>query len=146
MSQPKNLRISYILPDFDENAYSGGLYVIFEHINDLIKRGHAIRAFNDVGKKSRYLRLDCDVERHKYNPEIVEDNSPHIIVGTHWRTYFFINMMKTALKNNTKLVFLMQSDDRFLVNSEERELVIKAITGKYKNIIPIYKIAVSKYL
>ena len=140
------LKISYILPDFDENAYSGGLYVIFEHCNGLQRRGHTIRVFNNTGKKSRYLKLDCDVERHKNDPAIVESNSPHIIVGTHWCTYFFVNRMKDILKNNTKLCFLMQSNERFVVDDEGRALVIKSMIGKYRDIIPIHRIAISKYL
>lgn len=142
----KSLKISYILPDFDENAYSGGLYVIFEHCNRLKERGHIIRVFNNTGKKSKYLRLDCEIERHKDNPEIIENNSPHIVVGTHWRTYFFISKMRNILRNNTKLCLMVQSNDRLIVKDEEKALAAKSIVGKYKNTFPIYKIAVSKYI
>lgn len=147
MKYPKNtLKVHYLLPDFDENAYSGGLYVIFEHCNGLIRRGHSVRTFNNTGKRSRYLKLECDVERHMDDPRIVEGDSPHIIIGTHWRTYFFLNRMKDAVKNNTKLCMLVQSDDRYLVSDEEKPLVSKALTNKYRGNLPIHKIVISQYL
>ena len=146
MSQPESLKISYILPDFDEYALSGGLYVIFEHCNGLIRRGHKVRAFNNTGKSSRYLKLDCEVEKHGYDTRVIESDAPDIIVGTHWRTYFFINKMKKAIPNNTKLFFLIQSDDRFLVIDEEKPLIDIAIKGRYKDVIDIKKIAISRYL
>ncbi len=140
------MKISYILPDFDENATSGGLYVIFEHCNGLIRRGHSVRAFNSVGRKSRYLRLDCEVERHHQDPAVVESSAPDIIVGTHWRTYFFLRGIQGGLRNGARLFFLIQSDDRALVNPEERALVDKALTGTCAGAMPIYKIAVSRYI
>jgi glycosyltransferase involved in cell wall biosynthesis len=146
MNRPDKLKIAYILPDFDEYAHSGGLYVIFEHCNGLIKRGHSVRVFNDTGKKSLYLRLDCDVERHYQDPSRIESARPDIIVGTHWRTYYLLNKLPDVLKNDTKLFLLVQSDDRFLVGTEMRPLVNKALTDKHRGIAPIYKIAISRYL
>jgi len=32
-------KIAYIVPDFDENAYSSGLYVIFSIVNGMIGAG-----------------------------------------------------------------------------------------------------------
>ena len=142
----KKLKISYLLPDFDEDAYSGGLYVIFQHCNGLIEKGHDVKAFNNTGKKSRYLRLDCPVEIHKNDPSIVEANSPDIIVGTYWHTYFFINRMQDIVKNGTKLCFLVQNDDRFIYAEEDKPLICKVMTTKYKNALPIHKIVVSQYL
>lgn len=146
MASLKRLKISYVLPDFDEYANSGGLYVIFEHCNGLIRRGHSVRVFNNVGKKPLYLRLDCDVEKHDYDTEMIETDSPDIIVAAYWRNYFFINMMKRIVENNTKLFYLVQGYDKFLVSEEERPFAYKAITGKYKGTIPIHKIAVSRFL
>ena len=120
MPEHKRLKIKYIVPDFDENAYSRGLYVIFEHCNGMIARGHEVLVFNNTGKKSRYLKLDCPVRIHENDPAIVEKNSPDIIVGTYWHTYFFINRMKDVIKNNTKLCFLVQGDDRFILDDEYR--------------------------
>ena len=142
----KKLKISYILPDFDENAYSSGLYVIFKHCNYLAGRGHEIRVFNNMGRKSKYLRLDCPVELHKNDPSIVEDNSPDIVVGTYWHTYFFINRMRDVVKNNTKLCFLVQSNDRLIYPGEDRQLICKAMTTRYQGNIPIHKIVISRYL
>ncbi len=142
----KGLRITYLLPDFDEGAHSGGIYVIFQHCNGLIYRGHTVRVFNNVGKKSRYLRLECPVERHNNDPSLIEDNAPHIIVGTHWRTYFLLTRMKKAVKNGTGLCLLVQSDDRRLVNEDERPLVSKALTDLYEGDVPVHKIAVSSYV
>lgn len=142
----EKLRISYIAPDFDENAHSGGLYVIFQHCNRLQGRGHTVRIFNNTGKKSRYLKLDCDVRLHKNDPSIIEEGLPHIVIGTHWRTYFFISKMKRVLENNTKLCQLVQSNDAFTVAGEEKPLVSLSYAGKYRNVAPIHKMAVSAYL
>jgi glycosyltransferase involved in cell wall biosynthesis len=146
MPEHRRLKISYIMPDFDEFAYSSGLYVIFQHCNGLIGRGHEVRAFNNSGKKSRYLRLDCQVEPHKNDPSRVEGNAPEIIVGTYWHTYFFINRMKDIVKNNTKLCFLIQSNDRAIYSDEDRQFISEIMAAKYKNSIPIHKIVISQYL
>ena len=143
---PDKLKISYILPDFDENAYSGGLYVIFQHCNGLIEHGHNVRVFNNIGKKSKYLRLDCPVELHKNDPAIVENNSPDIVVGTYWHTLFFINRMKYVVRNKTKLCFLIQDSHNFIHSKEERQLIYKAMATRYAGTIPIHKIVISRYL
>ena len=140
------MKISYIVPDFDEKAYSSGLYVIFQHCNGMIARGHKVRVFNNTGKMPGHMRLDCTVERHENDPAIVEGDAPDIIVGTYWHTYFFINRMKDVLKNNTKLCFLIQGNDRLIYSEEDRQLIDKAMVTKYLNAIPIHKIAVSRYL
>lgn len=140
------MKIAYVLPDFDENACSGGLYVIFEHCNGLLGRGHSVRVFNGVGTKSKYLKLDCEVENHCQDPLAVESSSPDVIIGTHWRTYFFLQRLKRVIENKTRLFFLVQSNDKLLVSSEERALVDKALTGFYNETVPIHKIAVSSYL
>ena len=140
------LKISYIVPDFDENAYSSGLYVIFRHCNGMIERGHKVRVFNNAGLSPKYMKLDCPVELHKNDPSNVEGDSPDIIVGTYWHTYFFINRMKDVVKNNTKLCFLVQSNDRLIYSEEDRQFIYKAMATKYLNIIPIHKIAVSRYV
>ena len=140
------MKISYIVPDFDENAYSSGLYVIFQHCNGMIGRGHKVRVFNNMGKAPKHLRLDCPVELHKNDPSIVEGDSPDMIVGTYWHTYFFINRMKDVVKNNTKLCFLVQSNDRAIYSEEDKQFINKAMTTKYLGVIPIHKIAISRYL
>lgn len=146
MQERRKLKITYIMPDFDENAYSSGLYVMFQHCNGLIERGHEVRVFNNFGKKSRYLQLDCPVGLHKNDPSIVERNAPDIIVGTYWHTYFFVNRMKDIIKNNTKLCFLIQSNDMAIYSDEDRQLISKIMVTKYRNIIPIHKIVISQYL
>jgi glycosyltransferase involved in cell wall biosynthesis len=140
------LKINYILPDFDERAHSGGLYVIFEHCNRLAGRGHTVRAFNNTGIKSKYLNLNCPIEIHNKNARVIEDGSPDIIVSTHWRTYFFLERLEEAFRNNTKLCMLVQSDDRFIVSDEEVPYVKRALTSRYRDLADIHKIAVSAYI
>lgn len=140
------MNIFYILPDFDENAHSGGLYVVFEHCNGLLKRGHSVRAFNRFGKKSRYIRLDCDVEKIDDAARVLDDARCDIMVGTHWRTWYIFNMLKKAAKNATRLCLLVQSDDRYLVSEEEKPLVDRAMRQMHKGVLPVHKIAVSRFL
>lgn len=140
------MKISYILPDFDEFAYSGGLYVIFQHCNGLTAKGHEVRAFNMTGKKSRYLQLDCPVEVHHNDPSVLESNAPDIIVGTYWHTYFFLNRMKSVCANGTRLSFLVQGDDRLIYDKINAPLIYRAMKSLYRDTVPIHKIVVSRYL
>ena len=47
----KTLKISYIVPDFDENAYSSGLYVIFQHCNGMMERGQMMGGMMEMSNQ-----------------------------------------------------------------------------------------------
>jgi glycosyltransferase involved in cell wall biosynthesis len=146
MSKQGPLKVAYIAPDFDEKAASGGLYVIFEHCNALIAKGHHVRVFNDYGKKSRYLKLDCSVERHHYDTSAIDSWKPDIAVATHWRTFYFVQRLDSPVSCGTKLFYLIQSDERYVVNESLTPFYLRTITGKGAAGEPFRKIAVSRYL
>lgn len=146
MDNPRPLKIAYIAPDFDEYATSGGLYVIFEHCNALIRRGHSVRIFNDFGKDPEKLKLDCHVERHRYDTSVIDDWAPDVVVATHWPTFYFLQRLKSPQSAGAKLFYLIQSDERYVVNEELMPFYLKTITGRGAGGASVTKLAVSRYL
>jgi len=141
-----HLKICYIAPEFDERASSGGLKVIFEHCNRLLSRGHEVTVFNNIGVKSKYLKLDCDILRHNNDPAVITAWEPDIIVGTHSQTYFFIRRIKLPQSKPAAFFMLIQSNDMLLASEENAPFIEEVLTGFCDDGRVINKIAISDYM
>lgn len=120
------------------NGVTGGMRIIYEHINRLIDRGHKVEAISYYGNPD-WLNLNLNVKKINLDDNIKNYiNNRDAIVYTFWNQWYEINNFDNTL-------FLIQGDE-FLFNDNLLDASLKEAVDKSHIYSESKFLAVSEFL
>ncbi len=116
-------KIVYIIPG---TGLSGGIAVIVQHANKLIKRGYKVILLSTDGSINiNWIKCDAPIFPYSSKLKFLFKN-PDLLIATAWSTVEFLDKIPSKRK-----LYFVQSDERRFFKEDEKEW-IKKVEKTYK--------------